>query len=66
MRISKWEFEQELDSLINAALSVSSKETARDFLLKAKHKINGYDNIPDDLQREYRQKIQEAEQKLGL
>ena len=66
MKISKWEFEKELDSLINAALSASSKETARRYLLQADNKIDGYDNIPYDLQREYRRKIQEAERKLGL
>lgn len=66
MKISKWEFEKELDSLINAALCASSKETARRYLLQAYNKIDGYDNIPYDLQIEYRRKIQEAEWKLGL
>jgi hypothetical protein len=66
MKISKWEFEKELDALINAALSASNKETARRFLLEADNKIDGYDNIPGDLQREYRRKIQAAERKLGL
>lgn len=66
MKISKWEFEKELDSLINVALCASSKETARRYLLQAYNKIDGYDNIPYDLQIEYRRKIQEAEWKLGL
>jgi hypothetical protein len=35
-------------------------------LLEADNKIDGYDNIPGDLQREYRRKIQAAERKLGL
>lgn len=66
MKISKWEFEKELDALINAALSASGQETARRFLLEADNKIVGYDNIPSNLQREYRQKIQDAERELGL
>lgn len=66
MKISIWEFENELDSLINAALSASSKETARRYLIQADNKIDGYDNIPYSLQSEYRRKIQEAERKLGL
>lgn len=66
MKISKWEFEKELDALINAALSAAGKETARKYLLQAENKIDGYDNIPSDLQREYRRKIQDAERELGL
>lgn len=66
MKISKWEFEQELDSLINAALSASSKETARRYLIEADNKIDGYSNIPYDLKNEYRNKIQDAERELGL
>lgn len=66
MKISQWKFENELNSLINAAISASSKETARRYLLEADNKIDGYDNIPYDLQKEYRMRIQEAERKLGL
>lgn len=35
-------------------------------LLEADNKIDGYDNIPSDLQKEYRRKIQDAEKQLGL
>lgn len=66
MKISKWEFEKELDALINAALSAANKETARRYLIQANNKINGYDNISDDLKREYRRKIQDAERELDL
>ena len=66
MKISKWEFEKELDALINAALSASSKETARRYLLQAENKIDGYDDIDYDLQREYRRKIDNARYQLDL
>ncbi len=66
MKISKWEFEKELDSLINAALSASNKETARRYLIQAENKIDGYDNIPYDLKKEYRDKIENARYQLGL
>ena len=66
MKISKWEFEKELDALINAALSAANKETARRYLIQADTKIDGYDDIPDDLKREYRRKIQDAERELDL
>lgn len=35
----KKEFERELDALIDAALSASSKETARRYLIQAENKI---------------------------
>ena len=66
MKISKWEFENELNSLISAALSASNKETARRYLIQAENKIDGYDNIPYDLQREYRNKIENAKYQLDL
>ena len=66
MKISRWEFEKELDGFINAALSASSKETARQYLNKADGKIDGYDNIPDDLKRLYKQKVREAQMKLDI
>ena len=66
MKISKWEFENEIDALIEAAKSASNKETARRFLLQADNKIDGYSNIPYELQQEYRRKIASAERDLGL
>lgn len=66
MKISQWQFENELEGLINAALNASCKETARDWLRKAENKINGYDNIPYDLQRKYRDKIESARCRIGL
>lgn len=66
MRISRWEFEKELDALINAALSAINKETARMYLIQAENKINGYDDIPYDLQQQYRAKINSARSQLGL
>lgn len=48
MQISVEQFERELDALIDAALSASSKETARRYLIQAENKIYGYDNIPTD------------------
>lgn len=66
MKITKWEFERELESLINAALAASSKETARRYLIQAENKIDGYSDIDYKLQRQYRDKIRDAERKLGL
>lgn len=66
MKISKWEFENELDALIEAAKSASNNETARRLLLQADNKIDGYSNIPYELKQEYRRKIASAEQELGL
>ncbi len=66
MQISIYEFERELDALINAALSATSKETARRYLIQADNKIDGYDDIPYSKQREYREKIQDAKDELGL
>lgn len=66
MKISKGQFEMELDGLITAALMASSKATARGLLIQAENKIRGYDNIPSDLQENYRQKIQDARDELDL
>lgn len=54
MKISKREFEKEITALIEAAKSTSNKETERRFLLQADNKIDGYSNIPSELQQEYR------------
>ena len=66
MKISKWEFEKEMDALIEAAKSASNKETAKKFLQNADNKIDGYSNIPLQLQQEYRKKILIAERELKL
>lgn len=66
MKISKWEFERELEALINAAKSASSKETAKRYLIQAENKIDGYSDIPYDLQQKYRREIIDTERKLGL
>lgn len=66
MEISKYRFEEELDSLIRAAFSTSSKDSAEAFLNKAENKIYAYDNIPSDLKRLYLQKVEDAKDELGL
>ena len=66
MKISKWEFENEIDTLIEAAKSTSNKDTARRLLLQADNKIDGYSNIPYELQQEYHKKIATAERELEL
>ena len=66
MKISKWKFENEIDTLIVAAKSASNKETARSFLQQAYNKVDGYSNIPYELQQKYREKIAFAEQELGV
>jgi len=66
MKISRWEFENEIDALIEAAKCASNRETARKFLLQADNKIDGYNNISYVLQQEYRRKIASAERELGL
>lgn len=66
MQISVEQFERELDALINAALSASSKETARRYLIQAENKIYGYDNIPSNLQNEYLRRIERAKDQLNL
>ena len=63
MEISVVQFERELNALLDAA---TSKETARRYLIQAENKINGYDNIPKTLQREYRMLIERTKNRLGL
>lgn len=66
MEISVVQFERELNALLDAAESATSKETARRYLIQAENKINGYDNIPKTLQREYRMLIERTKNRLGL
>lgn len=56
MNISISRFEEELNSLINAALCASSIETAKRYLIQADNKIEAYDNIPYNLRESYRKK----------
>lgn len=66
MQISKGQFEAELSGLINAALGANSTETAKSYLKEALHKIDGYDNIPSSLARDYRNMIYDAADRLGI
>ena len=66
MKISQYRFESELDSLINAAYSASTSESARSFLIRAKNKIYAYDNIPNYLVDQYISKIESAARKLKV
>lgn len=63
MKISQGKFEQEMDILIDAALMASSEKTAKQLLNQADNKIDGYD-IPENLQNEYRMKVEKARQQL--
>lgn len=42
MKISKCKFEEEMQSLLNAAKSTGNVNTARGYLKEAKSKIDGY------------------------
>ena len=64
--ISKKQFEQELETLILAARSTNNAETARSYLKLALNKIYGYDNIPDYLINEYKEKIYDTADSLGI
>lgn len=66
MKISQYRFESELESLINAAYSANSSESAKSFLIQAKNKIYAYDNIPDNLAKQYIRKIEMAAQDLNV
>ena len=66
MQISVEQFERELNALVDAALSASSRETARRYLIQAENKIYGYDNIPRNLQNEYLRRIERAKEQLDL
>lgn len=66
MKVSKWEFEKELESLLDAAESTGSRETAKQYLIQAKNKIYGYDNIPISLQDTYITKIEKTAYRLGI
>lgn len=66
MRISKWEFEKELEALLNAALSAGNRETARRFLIEAKNKIYGYDDIPVSWRDTYLTEIEKTAYRLGI
>ena len=66
MKISKYRFESELDALITAAYSAPNAELARRFLIEAKNKINGYDDIPDQLVKLYMDKVESAAKDLDV
>lgn len=66
MKISKYRFESELDALITAAYSAKNSEMARRFLIQAKNKINGYDDIPDQLVKLYMNKVESAANDLDV
>ena len=66
MKISQYRFESELDSLINAAYSANTPESAKSFLIQAKNKIYAYDNIPDNLIDQYIRKIESAARNLNV
>lgn len=58
MKITRYEFEKEMDALLEAAKHAGSRNTALDYLKKAENKISGYDNIPRDLVNAYLLKIE--------
>lgn len=60
MKITRYEFEKEMDSLLEAAKYANSRNTALDYLQEAENKIYGYDNIPRNLVNEYLMKIEMA------
>lgn len=65
MKISRTKLEEEMNSLLNAAKSTNSRNTALGYLQEAKNKIYGYD-IPSSLEREYLSKIEDVADDLGL
>lgn len=66
MEISRWKFEQELDALLEAAKSARSKRTAEGFLKEAWSKTDAYYNIPDDLVKSYKRKVEDLADELGI
>jgi hypothetical protein len=66
MKITQWEFENEFESLLNAAQSTDNKETARRFLIQAENKIGGYDDIPWSSKQEYVRRVDEVRRELGI
>ncbi len=66
MKISKYKFEEEMQSLLNAARSTSNKNTAIGYLKEAKGKIYGYYDIPASLQQQYLDEIENVAYELGI
>lgn len=58
MKITRYEFEKEMDALLEAAKQAKNRNTALDYLQKAENKIYGYDNIPSELVNVYLMKIE--------
>lgn len=66
MKISVYRFEEELRSLLDAAKSAGSRSTAEGLLKQAKSKADGYDNIPENLRRQYRNEVEDVAEELGI
>lgn len=66
MDISKRKFEEELESLLNAARSASSKSTAEGYLKEAWSKADGYDDIPNSLKRQYKSMVENVADELDI
>lgn len=66
MEIPKWKFEEELESLLNAAKSAKSKSTAEGYLKQAWSKADGYYNISPDLRQKYKRDVEEVADDLDI
>lgn len=66
MEVPRWKFEQELDGLSNAARYACNKSVAEGYLKEAWSKADGYDNIPNELVRQYKRKVEELARELGI
>lgn len=66
MKIPKWKFEEELESLLNAASSAKNKNTAKGYLQKAWSKADGYCNISSSLASAYKRKVEDIADELHI
>ena len=66
MKISKYKFEEEMQSLLNAAKSAGNVDTARGYLKEAKSKMDGYYNITSSLKQQYLREIEDVADELGI
>lgn len=66
MTVPQWKFEEELESLLSAARYAASKSTAESYLKEAWSKADAYYNIPDSVIRQYKNKVEELAEELGI
>lgn len=66
MKVPQWKFEEELESLLNAARSTNNKDTARGYLNEAWSKADRYCNVSPDLSYKYKRMVEDVAEELEI